>query len=592
MNRILRSATLTLMLLVAFAASAQKSLTLGYCNNEISASDYRESLSAQVQLMGAIRIPAARLAALKDKHAKLTKIRLGAEAGMTNTYLWVRPSLEGSTLALQRLGTTADGWNEITLANPYEVTGEDIYIGFNATLPKGISIILNGVSTPNGANVAVSGTWKDLSPAGLGSLCIQGVVESDEDLPTNDMAIEDVTMDATYAPLGSTRQFTATVANYGTQAKPLPRCYYQLGDGAAHEISTLTNAVLQPNGYQTLSFSAKIEDLPEGVADLKVWIESDDDAQENNTFTKQIFTYATAFPHKMLLEQFTTLQCVNCPYGLRVLDALTAGHDDVVWVAHHTGYGSDQFTIQASNDLYYYGITSAPRAMFDRSMLSVSENSRPAFGIGYTQVSGGLQALGEPFNEVLSRPAFVSVGIESDYDESSRQLALKVSGERNGLFSKLYGEARLTVYLVEDSCVSRRQQSGGTPADTIHNHVVREALTASLGDVVTWNGDRYEQEFTTTLPDTWKPEHLKVVAFIHRPTTDGYSHCEVLNTESLNVATQTTAIGGVHADDDANAPRRYFNLQGQQLSGVPSQGVYIEQIVTASGVKSRKHVTR
>lgn len=580
------------MLLVTFAASAQKSITLGYCNDEISSSDYRASLNAQASIMGAIRIPAARLASLKDKGAKLTKIRLGAEAGMTSTYLWVRPSLNGSAIALQRLGTTVDGWNELTLATPYEITGEDIYIGFNATLPKGTSIILNGVSTPNGANVAVGGEWQDLSAANQGSLCIQGIVESDTDLPSNDMAIEDVTMDTKYALAGSTRQFTVTVANYGTQAKPLPRCYYQLGGGEAHEFTPLTETVLLPNAYQQLSFSAKIENLPEGTADLKVWIDSNDDAQENNTFTKQIFTYANAFPHKMLLEQFTTLQCVNCPYGLKVLEALTAGRDNIVWVAHHTGYGSDQFTVKASTDLLVYGINSAPRAMFDRSITSASENNQPSFGIGYTKVSYGLEALAEPLREVLSRPAFVSVGMESDYDESSRKLSLKVSGKRNGLFSQLYDETRLTVYLVEDSCVSRRYQSGGTPADTIHNNVVRYALTKSLGDVITWDGDTYLKEYNTILPSTWNAKNLKVVAFVHRPNTDGYTQCEVLNTECLKVATQTTGIGEVQAGDNGKATRRYYNLQGQQLSGVPEHGIYIERIYTADGVHSVKRMAR
>lgn len=589
MNKILRSATLALMLVVAFAASAQKSITLGYCNDEISASDYRASLNASYSIMGAIRIPAARLAALKGKHAKLTKIRFGAEAGMTGTYLWVRPSLNGSALALQRLGTTADGWNELTLAKPYEITGDEIYIGFNSTIPAGTSIILNGVTTPNGANVAVSGTWQDLSTAGQGSLCIQGIVESDTDLPSSDLGIEDVTMDTKYAAEGSTRQFTVTVANYGTTDMTVPTLHYQLAGGKTCDFAPVKATTLKPNEYCALTFSTKIENVDEGTADLKVWFNNADDAQENNTFHAPVLVYATTFAHKMLLEQFTTLQCTFCPRGQKVLETLAGKRSNVVWVAHHTGYGSDQFTIQASEDLYNYGITSAPRAMFDRSMLSVSENSRPAFGIGYN-LNDGVQYLSEPFTEVLNRPAFVSVGIESSYDAASRRLSLKVSGERNKLFSKLYGSSNLTVYLVEDSLVSRRPQTGGTPADTIHNHVVREALTASLGNAIVWDGDSYSQEFDTTLPADYNVDNLKVVAFVHRPNTEGYANCEVLNTECLNVASQTSGISGVSAKDGTVVARKYYNLQGQQLDSAPQHGIYIERTYTTNGVHSKKRV--
>lgn len=591
MNRILRSAALALMLVVAFAASAQNSITLGYCNDEISASDYRASLSSTYSIMGAIRIPAARLAALKGKHAKLTKIRLGAEAGMTGTYLWVRPSLNGTALALQRLGTTTDGWNELTLAKPYEITGDEIYIGFNSTLPEGKSIILNGVTTPNGANVSVNGTWQDLSVAKQGSLCIQAIVEADTDLPSADLGIEDVTMDAKYAAEGSTRQFTVTVANYGNKDMAVPTLHYQLAGGETHDFAPAQATTLKPNEYCTLTFGTKIENVDEGAADLKVWFDNTDDAQENNTFHSQVLVYATAFAHKMLLEQFTTLQCVACPRGLKVLEALVGNRDNVVWVAHHTGYGSDQFTIQASEDLYTYGITSAPRAMFDRSLLSVSENSRPAFGIGYT-VNDGVLYLSTPFTEVLNRPAFVSVGIESSYNAKSRKLSLKVSGERNKLFSKIYNGTNLTVYLVEDSLVSRRPQTGGTPADTIHNHVVREALTASLGNVIHWDGDSYSQKFETTLPESYNVNNLKVVAFVHRPYSEGYANCEVLNTECLNVASQTSGIGGVSAEEGSAVARRYYNLQGQQLDRAPQHGIYIERTYTANGVQSKKRVAK
>ena len=291
----------------------------------------------------------------------------------------------------------------------------------------------------------------------------------------------------------------------------------------------------------------------------------------------------------MLLEQFTTLQCVACPRGLKVLEALVDGHKDIVWVAHHVGFGSDQFTIKASQDIMTYGISSAPRAMFDRSIVSASEGNRPSFSIGYS-VEAGLYNLRPAMEETLARPAFASVGIESAYDAGSRSLTVKVSGERNGLYEQLYKNTNLTVYLIEDSCISRRQQTGGTAADTIHNNVVRAVLTESLGNAISWNGDTYAEEFHTTLPATWKAKDVRVVAFIHRPVSEGYTNCEVLNAEMLDITTQTTGITTPASGGSGKTVKTYYNLQGQRLAQRPQSGIYIEQTRNGSTVSSVKRV--
>ena len=591
MQKTLRYTFLLLMSVIMLSAHAAHSIVLGYCNDEITSSDYRLSINGTYQVMGCIRIPAARLAAMKGTGAKLTKIRFGSEAGLTSTYVWVRTSLETSAVVLQRLGTTKDGWNEVTLATPYTINGEDIYIGFNALMQKGSALILNGTTTPNGANVSISGNWDDFSNLNKGSLCIQGVVELESEPPASDLGIESGNCDAKYIQNGTTRHFEVKLSNFGTTDMTLPTCHYQIAGGQTHDIAPSAAQTLKAKESCTLSFDALIDELPEGTTSLRVWFDGDDDALDNNTFEKQLFVYNTAYAHKMLLEQFTTLQCVACPKGLKALEALVGSRKNVVWVAHHVGYGSDQFTIKASQDIMGYGITSAPRAMFDRSMLSISDGSKPSFGIGY-ELDAAMYYLLEPFKEVLARPAFVSVGIESAYDAASRSLNIKVSGERNGLLDKLYNNANLTVYLVEDSCISRRQQTGGTPADTIHNHVVRAALTASLGNAITWTDNTYTEEFSTPLPDTWKAENMRVVAFVHRPASDGYDNCEVLNAEVLDITTQTTGINTVNTADSTPAVKAYYNLQGQRLAQRPQSGIYIEQTRTAGGIKSVKRIAR
>lgn len=589
MQKLLRNAIIAIMSVMALSASAAKTTVLGYCNDEISASDYRHTINATYQAMACIRIPASRLAAIKGGDARLTKIRFGSEAGLTNAYVWVRTSLTETAAVMQRLGTTKEGWNEVTLATPYSIGDDDLYIGINATMKKGTALILNGTTSPDGALVSLSGEWEDLSAEGKGSLCLQGIMESDNEMPTADLGIESVSTAAKYIRNGTTHRFDVKLSNYGTTDMAVPACHYRLGSGAAHDIAPAKTTTLKPGESCTLSFDTLIDGLAEGATGMKVWFDGDDEAADNNTFDKTLFVYSKTYAHKMLLEQFTTLQCVACPRGLKVLEALVDGHKDIVWVAHHVGFGSDQFTIKASQDIMTYGISSAPRAMFDRSIVSASEGNRPSFGIGYS-VEAGLYNLRPAMEETLARPAFASVGIESAYDAGSRSLTVKVSGERNGLYEQLYKNTNLTVYLIEDSCVSRRQQTGGTAADTIHNNVVRAVLTESLGNAVSWDGDTYAEEFHTTLPATWKAKDVRVVAFIHRPVSEGYTNCEVLNAEMLDITTQTTGITTPASGGSGKTVKTYYNLQGQRLAQRPQSGIYIEQTRNGSTVSSVKRV--
>ena len=594
MSRFLRSTVLLFALLTTILVSAQNTLTLGYCNDEITSGDYRLSLRYTANVMGAIRIPASRLASLKGKNAHITKIRLGAEAGIKGTYLWVRPSLNKSAEAIQRLGVTEDGWNEVTFTKPYEITGDkDLYVGFNGSMPKGTSLIFNGRTTSNGANVAVNNVWDDMSGLGEGSLCIQCVIEADGVFPANDLGIETVSMDTEYARNGDTRRFFVTLSNYGSEQHTLPELHYQIAGGTEHTVQPLESVVLMPGDSYTSYIDAKIEDVAEGYADMKVWMDVGDECADNDSYTSSFCAYTTSYPHKMLMEQFTTLSCVNCPYGHNLFNALAGNRSNVVWVAHHVGFGTDQFTVDASEDIMGYGVTAAPMGMFDRCYIEgLSENSKPAFSIGYGNLSTGVTVMSAPFDEILARPAFVSVNVTPDYDPSSRRLSVKVNGSRNGLFSQLYANSSLTVYLVEDSCVSKRPQTGGTPADTIHSHVLRQALTESLGNAIEWDGDSYELTFETTLDAQWKTKDMKIVAFVHRPISDGYKNSLVLNAESVSVAEATTGVGSVKTADSRILSRSYYNLQGQRLSNIPQSGVYVERTQYSDGVRSEKRMVK
>lgn len=585
------------LLLTLFTVSAANAATivLGYCDDEIKDTDYKTELTMQetTPIQAAIRFTSAQLSAYEG--AKITKIRFGSQAGMTQTYAWIRPSKTDPVVAIKRLGTTVDGWNEVTLDEPYVITGSEIYVGYNGTMPAGNILPMNGASNTNGAFLWFDNEWMDASSYGFGSLVIQAVVETDGQETSNDLSVEDLKMDSKFAKAGDTRSFTVTVGNYGTQDAKLPVIHYQVGDTSEQQYTD--DKTIRPGGNMTVNLNATIGNLPEGKNTVKVWIDSDDEDKDNNTVTGDLYAYTSSYPRRTLLEQFTTIQCTNCPMGNKTLAYVLQDKDNVSWVAHHVGYYTDELTVDASKDVMVFGVKSAPLAMFDRTVTPFSQidsygNSQPLFVISYNTIANGAKYVNLAYLCTSIQPSFVSVNIKSAYDEASRKVTVTVSGEKNdALFKLLYDKTALTVYLTEDNVKANVAQVGGEPDDYYHNHVLRKAITASLGDGLTWNGDTYTATYETTIDENWKPADMKVVAFVSRAYDNNAAQAEVINTAEVKLD-GTSAISGVE-DNAAAGATTYYTLDGQKVTAsqlIPNT-VYVQRSVSANGTAVVRKVT-
>ena len=74
---------ITALMLLITSGTQAATVILGYCNNEIKDTDYRNDIQFDAPIQGAIRFTSAQLSAYKG--AKITKLRIGTEAGMTKT---------------------------------------------------------------------------------------------------------------------------------------------------------------------------------------------------------------------------------------------------------------------------------------------------------------------------------------------------------------------------------------------------------------------------------------------------------------------------------------------------------------------------
>lgn len=364
--------------------------------------------------------------------------------------------------------------------------GQSIYIAFRCTTTDGICTLVD--------NVTVSA---DMPAAGISYT--DGMVQG-------------------YAPMGTNFSFYTMVRNEGTTPMTSYTLTYTVNGTA--QTRNVTGINVAPFAYyiDTVTIShptaeavtiALTVSAPNGVADP--------DASDNSgSLSLSVYDPATVAERTTLLDHFTTAVCPNCPSAHTRLGAVMENIDAnrVAWVAHHVGYGTDNMTLaeDAANTgvMGFYNGTStfAPAMLLDRDTENVPGEYSGMVG-GITTNAATLQ---NQFSNAISKPAFVTVGLENiTYDASTRQVSFDV----NGMFkSSLTGTINLTVYITEDSIMGT--QSGAT-GNYRHDHVLRGVVTSYWGDALTSTNanDTYSKHYTYTLPATWNYKKCRLIAFVN-----------------------------------------------------------------------------
>jgi len=249
-----------------------------------------------------------------------------------------------------------------------------------------------------------------------------------------------------------------------------------------------------------------------------------------------------------LLEHFTTGQCQYCPSGHERLEQAMANYESrVCWVSHHVGFGTDAMTITESNQIaaLFGSSTWAPAMMLDRNVEFAIDPEDGVIGsVGnVSDIRSALQA-------ATNTPAFVTVNISDlNYNAQTRQLSVTVNGEF--LYDFAGTEARLSLYLTEDSILGR-QANAATQSyinNYVNNHVIRATLSNIWGDAdaftTTSAGSTYSKTFTYTLPNTFRANKCRLVAFVNDYGTD-MLHRTVANatkSDYLLTSTDPTTVG-------------------------------------------------
>jgi len=230
------------------------------------------------------------------------------------------------------------------------------------------------------------------------------------------------------------------------------------------------------------------------------------------------FTYTG---RKVLIEEFTGVQCVNCPEGSAKIEDLVALHGNfLIPISIHAGDFSDPY----NESLYdfntpegeileraYLGpVLGFPSATVNRRVFD-GENERP---IVLRKWAGYIA------QELLEEPK-LDITIDNDYETISRELTVDITLNFSETVTEGLG---ISIMILEDDIIDYQLTPDGKQSDYAHKHVLRTMLTDYQGDVISPNqtvsGQKPEFTYTFTVPTEWNAENCSVVAFVNQNGAD------------------------------------------------------------------------
>lgn len=258
----------------------------------------------------------------------------------------------------------------------------------------------------------------------------------------------------------------------------------------------------------------------------------------------------TTVPRKVILENFTTGQCPNCPPIHVYLEDYAATHPNAIVIAQHAGFGTDIMTIPENTELLALynagGSTFAPGLAIDRHHYPTplpGDDPRPG---SVFWPGGSTSATTTRIEERLAVPSNISLDIT--YTNNSGVLDIDVQGEI--LETVVGNDLRLVLYIIEDGIIA--PQSGGS-SNYVHNNVMRDAISGTWGDagIITSNtsGTTFSEQYTYTPDTSWILHSMSLVAFVANYDTGNVNNREILQADKLSLAapigTNNVALMGV-----------------------------------------------
>ncbi len=504
-----------------------------YTSDELGESGLGLSNTSGVFKQGTL-LPLGLVSAFEGGQVKA--IRFGLCAPVTDDGVFIYPvtSLSpltvGEPLVEQLVESTVAGWNEVVLDAPVTISADGIQgllIGYQYRQKSGNTTDCYPISVVESETVLPSYTyapgvvtgWEDIGLSSYGNLSVQAIVE--KEYSSYSLALVGVTAQE-FAKNGQNVAYNLGMANIGTETLS-EYTVDVLIDGEVK--ATVDSPIALTPSIVTYAGTCPVEGLTTGQHTLTLRVATV--AGEQPAAAAEVATsfvvYQRDFPRqKQLVEHFTSTTCTYCPLGMNVLKALEEiCQGSMVRASVHVNIPSsgDPFVITKGTQLSsYLGVNSAPSAVFNRfdAEMTGALPQTISYNAQYAQMAA--QMFKELYFDNNPTPALASINIEPTYNESTRKLAIKVSGELSEDFSSIFGSTMgLTVYVTEDSLVARQLNQGTWVTGYVHDNVVRAIPSAYNGDLISVGGkSQFEKGYSVTFSSSWNPEKMHIIALLHR----------------------------------------------------------------------------
>lgn len=430
-----------------------------------------------------------------------------------------------------------EGWNTVKFSEPITIGDEDIYLGYRANETQGSGhhpVMAYNTPAPSETyyiNIDLTG-WQEMNSKG--SVMIQAIIEGDPKVLETPAAT--ATVFGQPQLIAPESPFEASLSVKNLSSEPISSLTVDYGHGSidlTEEIAPFANATI-PVELRTAALEAT--DVPFVTTVTKI---NGKEVTPAYASTTHLYVTRDVFTRIPLIEEFTGLTCVNCPFMAYYLeDARVDYNKPHTYVAHHSGFQKDQLTQPVDEALLFLFGDPAnqanPAVMYDRSVLPgeteiIFKASEPSV---------------EPYlSKILAAelvPALAEVNVSIEGNE------VTVSGKVSTGSKTADGKVMLSAYLVEDDIIPTMDylpQVGinfnvnpEAPDDLVskfrHNGVIRANLTeTSTGDPLQFDSEGlYSAKFT--LPEfgeKWNKDNCHVVALIHRFDPENRTDNYVLN---------------------------------------------------------------
>lgn len=551
---------------------------IGYCSGEYSKFG-NFSVEGNTEVSGAVYLTQEVLAPYDGTDVVALRAALSSKVNIDRMTIWLRTSPDAASLAEVEVTSStspslAKGWIEVMLETPVTIdASEGLYLGMTyhqKGATKAFSLVGSGFENSFFLRVGDS-DWEDRHTDGI--LSVEAVTNSGT-APEYDLALIDATLDCQSSPEYNIA--TVKVANNGSRSLSGFSLEYSYRDSSVEPVTHHYDVELAPSEKTEVACEIpKIGNL--FATPLDVRIIAVDNGQDSNSANDNLTARIPAVK-KVLVEEYTTEACSNCPRVagyMHEVCAEKAYEGRIVVICHHAGFGNDKFTQPCDEEMAeHYRIGSAPAVMYDRTPLSdggmVECPDRPM--------------LREAFDRQLKLVPSVAMSLNSGIDESTSELTVTVDLKREAVLD--FGDPRLSVFVTEGNVKPFRQK--GTEDDSfLHQHVIR-AYNSTWGDCIVWDGSQFSAFYRFELDPEWKVEDLEIVAVVSNNSED-IADNRVDNVESC--ALKMSDIDEINNDDVAEEIGCY-NLMGVAVAP-DAPGILVKTVRYSDGrVESRKIINR